>query len=251
MLPACFGGADMRHLGAACLAALLLAGAVAGRHAAHRPERGPRRAGPGPRRQLRRPRRVRRGVRQAGRHRRAEQFRAAARHGLGLVAGQSRADRDAARRGEVPRRPGDGRRCGEGQPGALPQRAGKPAQGRTEAGVVGGGGRSAHGAAASVAALCAAGRRAGGPRRHDDLAQGARPRRDGGPAVRRAVQADRARGAGPHRGGSLRRLLERRMRSSWTASSISRSPTPPCDWSICRRASSTWSSGWGRPTSRR
>ena len=33
----------------------------------------------------------------------------------------------------------------------------------------------AHGAAASVAAVRAAGRRAGGPRRHDDLAQGARP----------------------------------------------------------------------------
>ena len=139
-----------------------------------------------------------------------EQFRAAACHHVGLVGGQSDADRDAARRREVPRRPGDGRRRGEGQPGALPHRAGEPAQGRAEAGVVGGGGRSAHGAAASVAALRAAGRRAGGSRRHDDLAQGARPRRHAGPAVRRPVQADRARRAGPHRGGSLRRLLERR-----------------------------------------
>ena len=104
---------------------------------------------------------------------------------------------------------GDGRRCGEGQPRTLSRRAGKPAQGRAEAGVLGGGRRSAHGAVASVATLCTAGRRAGGPRGHDDLAQGARPRRDAGSALRRPVQADRARGAGPHRGRSLPRLLER------------------------------------------
>ena len=238
---------------AVCASGGSVAGGRAARgHAAHRPQRGPRCARPGARRQLRRPRRVRRGVRQADRHRCAEQLRAAAcATSWAWSPDNLDTDRDAARRREVPRRPGDGCRRGEGQPGALPQRARKPAQGRAEAGVVGRGGRSAHGAAASVAALCAAGRRAGGSRRDDDLAQGAWPRRDAGPAVRRPVQADRARRAGPHRGGSLSPDTGTRTRSSWIASSISRNPTRPCGWSTCRRDSSTWWSGWGRPTSRR
>ena len=241
----------MRYVGTACLAVLLLAGAVQAATLRIGLNEDPDALDPARGGSFVGTRGVRRGVRQAGGYRRAEQLRAATRDRLDLVAGQPCADRDAARRGEVPRRPGDGRRCGEGQPRALPQRAGKPAQGRTEAGVLGGGGRSPYRPAASVAALCAAGRRAGGPRRNDDLAQGAGPRRDARSSVRRPVQADRTRGTGSHRGRSLPRLLESPTRSSWIASSIIRSPTQRCGWSICRRASSTWSSGWDRPTSRR
>ena len=104
------------------------------------------------------------------------QFRPAACDRLVVVAGQPGAHADASRRREFPGRRAAGRRRGARQPGALPHRAGEPAQGGAEAGLRGRGGRPAHRPPAPVAALCAAGRGAGRPRRDDDVAQAsARP----------------------------------------------------------------------------
>ena len=225
-----------------------------GANPAHRPRRRSRRPRSDAGAHLRRPHRVRVAVRQAVRHRRKAQHRAAARHLLRMVGGQQGADHEAADRRHLPRRREvrrGGRQVQHRAPqddGGLepPRRAGAGGERRRR--------RRIDRAPQPVGAVRAAARRAGRPRRHDGLAEGGAGR---GRQVRRqagvlgAVQVRRARRAGPHRRSSAIRTTGTRARSTSTGSSTCRSSMRRCGWPTCSRASSTSSSACRPPTCRR
>ena len=199
--------------------------------AAHRPGRGPRRARPDAGAHLRRPHRVRVAVRQAVRHRRQAQHRAAA----GAVARDLRGRQDrhhqAAPGRQVPRRRGDGRGGRQGQPRAAHDDAGLVPQARARRRRQGRGGRRLDRAAAPQEPVLAADRPARRPRRHDPEPEGGEGgRRQVRPqaGVRRPLQVRRARAAGPHRAREVRRLLERGQRARRSHRLPARSWSRPC-----------------------
>ncbi len=157
-----------------------------------------------------RPHRVRRLLRQAVRHRRKAQHRAAARAvARDLRRRQGGHDQAAARR-EIPRRRAVQRRGREilarapsDHAGLVPQAgAGRARSCRRR--------RSPHHQARAEGAVLAADRAAHRSRRHDGLAEGGQGRRRqvrAAPGLRRALQIRRARAAGPHRVREIRRLL--------------------------------------------
>ena len=150
-------------------------------------------------------------LRQAVRHRRKAQHRAAARaEPRDLRRRQGSHDQAAARR-QVPRRRGLRRRGREILARAAPDIAGLVPQAGTGRRRPCRRRRSPHHQAGAEGALLAADRAAHRPRRHDGVAQGG----EGGrrqvrtaPGLRRSLQIRRARAAGPHRVREIRRLLE-------------------------------------------
>ena len=184
-------------------------------HAAHRACRGSRHSRSDAGAHLCRPHRVRRVLRQAVRHRRKAQHRAAARAVARDLRRRQGGDDQAAARRQIPRRRAVRRRGREILARAAPDHAGlvpqagagraRPCRRR----------RSPDHQAGAEDALLAADRPAHRSRRHDGLAEG----REGGrrqvrPAsgLRRPLQIRRTRAAGPHRVREIRRLLEQGQR---------------------------------------
>ena len=235
----------MKRLGlavAAAAAAVVRLGDPGPDDAARRPGRGSRCARSDAGAHLRRSHRLRVALRQALRHRRQAQHRAAA----GAVARDLRGRQDghhqAAPGRQVPRRRGHGRRGGQGQPGAAHDHAGLVPQARACRRRQGRGGGRRDRATAPQEPLLAADRPAGRPCRHDPESQGG----EGGgrqvrveAGVRRAIQVRRARAAGSHRGREVRRSTGMRPTCISTGSSSGRSSSRPCASPISSRAAST------------
>ena len=184
-------------------------------HPAHRPCGGSGHPRSDPRPHLCRPHRLRLVLRQAVRHRREAELRAAAgavlHHGRRRQGGgdQAASEREVQRRRDV--------RCrgckilarsARHVPDLVPQaRARSTRPGR--------GGRSADHQARAQGALLAADLAAHRPRRHDGLAeggQGSRRQVRTEAGLRRSLQVRRARAAGPHRVREIGRLLEQGQR---------------------------------------
>ena len=158
-----------------------------------------------------RPHRLLVDLRQAVRHRREAERRAAARARPRDLGRRQDRHHQAAPRREVPRRRAVRRRGGEVQPRPPPHHEGLVPQARARLGRQGRGRRSADHQAQPQGAVLAAARPAHRPRRHDGVAQGGRSRgRQVRPeaGLRRPLQVRRARPAGPHRRREVRRLLE-------------------------------------------
>ena len=200
-------------------------------HAAHRACRGSGYSRSDAGAHLCRPHRVRRLLRQAVRHRREDQHRAAARAVARDLGRRQGSHHQAAAGREIPRRRAARRRGREILARPPPDDADLVPQAGTGAARPCRGGRSPHHQAGAEDAVLAADRPAHRPRRHDGFAEGGEGRRrqvrpEAG--VRRSLQIRRARAAGPHRVREVRRLLEQGQRSRSTASSICRWSTPPC-----------------------
>ena len=200
-------------------------------HAAHRPCRRPRYPRSDAGAHLCRPHRVRLLLRQAVRHRREAQHRAAARAVARDLRRRQGSHHQAAARREIPRRRAVRRRGGKilARPphhhADLVPQAGtgqrRPRRCR----------RSPHHQAGAEDAVLAADRAAHRPRRHDGVAEGRQgSRRQVRPeaGLRRPLQIRRARAAGPHRVRKIRRLLEQGQRPHRPHGVICRSSTPRC-----------------------
>ena len=205
----------MKILRLAAASAALLLSLVAARsgpdHAAHRPCRGSRYSRSDAGADLCRPHRVRLVLRQAVRHRRKAQHRAAA----GAVARDLRrrqgSHHQAAAGREIPRRRAVRRRGGEILARPPPHHADLVPQAGTGPARPCRCRRSPHHQAGAEDAVLAADRAAHRPRRHDGVAEGRQgSRRQVRPeaGLRRPLQIRRARAAGPHRVREIRRLLE-------------------------------------------